>query len=170
MQADISIIKGIHPGFIVERELKSRGIQKAQFAQSLREYPQTLVAVLKGRRRMNTPLALKIEHALGFDEGYLMTLQVFHDIKEEKQRSHSQRQPELNQFRTVLFWDTAIDKIDWQRQKSAIVRRVFERGNEAERDAITRYYGKPVIDAILRSSSGRKPQPHTRNASLANGK
>jgi len=170
MQADISIIKGIHPGLVVECELKNRGLPKVQFAQSLGGHPQTLVAILKGKRRMNTPLALKIEQALGFEEGYLMTLQVFYDIKEEKHRSLEQTPPDLSRFRPALFWDTAVEKIDWQRQKTAVVRRIFSRGNAAEKAAITRYYGKGVIDVILRELSNKPKQPHARNAPLANGK
>lgn len=170
MQPDISILKGIHPGFVVERELKLRGLQKVQFAQSLGEHPQTLVAILKGRRRMNIPLALKIEQSLGFEEGYLMTLQVYYDIKEEKQRMQEQPHPDLSRFRTALFWDTSIDQIDWQRQKTAIIRRIFERGNRQERAAIARYYGRAVVDAVLKELSNKPTQPHAKKPALAHGK
>lgn len=53
--------KGIHPGFILERELKVRHLHKGPFAISLQEYPQTISAITKGKRKMNTSLALKIE-------------------------------------------------------------------------------------------------------------
>ena len=83
---DISLIKGVHPGFILERELKKRKIAKGRFAMSLHEYPQTLVTITKGKRDMNTHLALKIEQSLGFEEGYFMILQVYFDIEKEKKK------------------------------------------------------------------------------------
>ena len=88
-QIDINKIKGIHPGFILERELKQRKIKKSRFAISLQEFPQTLGSITKGKRKMNTPLALKIENALGIDEGYFMTLQAYYEIQEEKKKSTS---------------------------------------------------------------------------------
>ncbi len=148
MKTKLSIIKGIHPGLILERELKQRHLRKGPFAISLDEYPQTLVSITKGKRRMNTNLALKIEKALGIDEGYFMTLQIFFDIKELKKKQ-SNLHPDFTKFRRVLFWDTKIDSIDWEKQKNTIIRRVFERGNEIEKKEIVRFYGRDYVDSIL---------------------
>jgi len=38
--------------------------------------------------------------------------------------------PNLSLLRTILFWDTKIETIDWQKHKKAVINRVFERGNE----------------------------------------
>lgn len=149
MLQHLAILKGIHPGIILERELKKRGISKGPFALSIYEFPQTLSAITKGKRNMNTPLALKIEQALGLEEGYLMTLQVFYEIAEEKRRQHSIHHPNLSRLRKVLFWDTDVDKIDWIRQKRAVIERVFERGNEQEKQEITLFYGQETINQIL---------------------
>ena len=86
MQNNTSFIKGIHPGIILERELKKRHIGKGRFAISLNEFPQTLVTITKGKRSMNTSLALKIERSLGLEEGYFMILQVYYDIEKEKNK------------------------------------------------------------------------------------
>jgi len=56
-------------------------LAKGKFAISLNEFPQTIVAITKRKRRMNVNLALKIELALSLEEGYLMTLQVLVAIK-----------------------------------------------------------------------------------------
>jgi len=144
----LSIIKGIHPGIILERELKQRRLRKGPFAISIGEYPQTLVSITKGKRRMNINLALKIERALGIEEGFFMTLQVFHDIKEIKNKQ-PQLHPKLNKLRRVLFWDTKMENIDWEKQKYAIIKRVFERGNEVEKREIIRFYGKKSVNNIL---------------------
>ncbi len=148
MKSELKILKGIHPGLVLERELKKRHLRKGAFALSLQEYPQTLTAITKGKRGMNTALALKIEEALGLEEGYFMVLQVYYDIAEEKRKLKISA-TSLPKLRRALFWDTKIEKIDWEKQKRAIVKRVFERGNETEKNEIIRYYGKKTIDSIL---------------------
>ncbi len=148
MKNELSIIKGIHPGFILERELKQRHLHKGPFAISLKEYPQTLVSITKGKRRMNINLALKIEEALGIEEGFFMTLQVFYDIKETKNKQYKLH-PDFTKLRRVLFWDTKMENIDWEKQKNAIIKRVYERGNEIEKSEIIRFYGQENVNKIL---------------------
>ena len=148
MKSNLQILKGIHPGFVLERELEKRHLRKGLFALSLQEYPQTLTAITKGKRGMNTSLALKIEEALGLEEGYFMILQVYYDIEQEKKKQNKLR-TDLPQLRPVLFWDTKINTIDWDKQKKAIIKRVFERGNEMEKKEIIRFYGTQTVDAIL---------------------
>lgn len=150
MKKQLDIIKGIHPGIFLERELKKRKLAKSRFALSVNEYPQTLVSITKGKRSMNTSLALKIEHALGLEEGYLMVLQVYYDIAQEKRRKHSEK-PDLTKLRRVVFWDTDVNMIDWEKQKSAVINRVFERGNAQEKKEITRFYGQETVNALLKS-------------------
>ncbi|WP_367769479.1 plasmid maintenance system antidote protein [Flavobacterium sp. WC2421] len=142
----IDIIKGIHPGKMVERELKKRNINKRQFALSIGEYPQILGAIIKGTRRMNVDLSLKIEEKLELEEGFLMTLQVFYDIKEAKKDSNYK--PDLSKFRKGIFWDTDFDKIDWKLMKVSIVKRVFAYGNKIEQGEIIRFYGKEEVSKI----------------------
>lgn len=52
-------------------------------------------------------------------------------------------------LRPILFWDTKPESIDWQKQRKAIIQRVFERGNEQEKGEITRFYGKNEVESIL---------------------
>lgn len=148
MNTKLDVIKGIHPGIILDRELKQRKLRKGQFALAINEFPQTLGSITKGKRRMNIPLALKIEQALQIEEGYFMILQVFYDIEEEK-RKRNTSQPNLSLLRKVLFWDTNIEKINWEKQKRSVIKRVFERGNEVEKKEITRFYGKECINEVL---------------------
>jgi len=153
MKPELSIIKGIHPGLILERELKRRQLHKGPFAISLKEYPQTLVSITKGKRRMNTNLALKIENALEIEEGYFMLLQLYFDIAEIKKSQHKFH-PDLSKLRRVLFWDTKMETIDWVKQKKAVIKRVFERGNEIEKEEIVRFYGQENVNNIL-NTDGR---------------
>ncbi|HEX3934268.1 MAG TPA: hypothetical protein VHW43_06285 [Puia sp.] len=149
MTPSIDILKGIHPGIMLERELKKRGLAKGPFALSIQAFPQTISAITKGQRGMNTPLAMRIENALGLEEGYLMTLQVFYEIKEEKRKQSKSFKPDLALLRPALFWDTDLEKIDWRRQKRAVIERVWERGNEEEKAEMKRFYGEQEVKNVL---------------------
>ncbi len=151
MRTELSIIKGIHPGLILERELKQRHLRKGPFAISLQEFPQTLVSITKGKRRMNTNLALKIENALEIEEGYFMTLQLHYDIAEIKRRQPGSH-PDLSRLRRILFWDTKMENINWEKQRNAVIKRVFERGNDSEKNEIIRFYGIEDINNTLKTN------------------
>jgi plasmid maintenance system antidote protein VapI len=157
MKSELNHLKGIHPGFVLNRELDKRHLRKGAFALSLQEYPQTLTAITKGKRGMNTALSLKIEKALGLEEGYFMILQVYYEIEEEK-RKLNKSWTNLPQLRPVLFWDTKMTSLDWEKQKKAIIKRVFERGNDIEKNEIIRFYGAKTVNDLLNK--------HLQNASL----
>lgn len=149
MQNNLDILKGIHPGIILGRELKKRKLRKNEFASMIDEHPQTLGSIIKEQRKMNTPLSLKIENALNLKEGFLMTLQVFYDIKKIKQEQVESFHPDLKKIRPVVFWDTDINKIDWLYQKNAVIQRIFERGNENEINEIIRFYGREIVMNVI---------------------
>ena len=154
MKTTLDILKGIHPGKFIERELNKMHISKRQFSFSVGEYPQTLGSIIKGNRKMNLDLALKIEQKLGLEEGFLMLLQLYYDINEIKQQQQNVK-PDLSKLRTVLFWDTTLDKIDWQQQKKAIINRVFTRGNQEEKNEMIRFYGVKEVEVVLSKSKNR---------------
>lgn len=146
MKTKIDLLKGIHPGKIIERELLKTNTSKRQFALSIGEHPQTLGAIINGKRNMNVDLSLKIEKQLNLDEGFLMTLQVFYDIKESKK--DREYKPDLSKLNKITFWDTTFDKIDWKSMKKSIINRVFSYGNKHEQDEIVRFYGKDEVNKI----------------------
>lgn len=148
MEMALEKYKGIHPGMILERELKKRNIRKAPFALSLQEYPQTLNDVTKGKRGLTTALSLKLDKALGLEEGTMLVLQAYHNIKKEKQKVQFNQCPDLSIIRKILFWDTDINKIDWESQYKAVIQRIFERGNDEEKKEALRFYGKDKIKAV----------------------
>ena len=151
MNQTLAIIKGVHPGFVLERELKKRKIAKGRFAIALDEYPQTLVSITKGKRNMNPALSLKIEKALSLEEGYFMVLQAYYEIEKVKKKLN-RAIPDLSKIRKILFWDTSFDKIDWEKHKRSIIKRVFQRGNEEEKTEIKRFYGQELIDSIMKKN------------------
>ena len=154
MNRYIDKYKGIHPGIVLGRELKKRSLKQRPFAMTIDEHPQTLNAITKGKRNLNAGLALKIESQLGLEEGTLVVLQAYYDVEQEK-RKLAKSTPNLSRLRASLFWDTDIQKIDWRQQYKAVIKRVFERGNETEKQEIRRFYGTSKINSTL--------QLHTQN-------
>jgi len=85
MLPKISKIKGVFPGAVLSRELKKRGLESKKFALSLREYPQTINAINKGRRGINPSLSIKLGEKLGVDAEYFMLLQACYEVEKKKQ-------------------------------------------------------------------------------------
>lgn len=152
METIIEKYKGIHPGLILERELEKRNLKKGPFALSLQEYPQTLNGITKGQRGLTPSLSLKIDKALGLEEGTMLLLQAYYEIKREQQKDNSEARPDLSIIRKTLFWDTDINKIDWDKQYKAVIQRVFERGNDNEKTEILKFYGERKIKEVTGSA------------------
>lgn len=73
--------------------------------------------------------------------------------------------PNLALIRKALFWDTDINKIDWNKQYKAVIQRVFERGNVDEKLEIKRFYGNDVVEKVL-SENKRQAYIIYKNKSL----
>ncbi len=147
---NIDLIKGIHPGIILARELKKRKLPKRRLAISIGEYAQLLGDITNGKRRINPSLSIRLGKALELDESYFSVLQAYYDIEQEKKKQSLQIHPDLKKFRPVLFWDTDISLIDWVKNKTSVIKRVFERGDAQEKDEIIRFYGEEEVNATLK--------------------
>lgn len=146
MLPDIDKIKGVHPGAVLVRELKNKGLESKQFALSIGEHPQTINAISKGRRGINPALSVKLGNALGTGAAYFMILQAYYEVENERRKLvNLQPVPDLSKFREVIFWDTDMSKIDWENQKKAVIKRIFERGNDIEIQEIIAFYGRETI-------------------------
>ncbi|NDV93311.1 addiction module antidote protein, HigA family [Dysgonomonas sp. 521] len=141
MKHNLDTYKGIHPGKIIDRRLKKLGLSQRAFARNIGEHNQSINAVITGRRPLTTELSIKIERALDFDEGFLLALQAYYNVAEYKRKEASASVTGVPNIRKMLFWDTDFEKIDWGRYRKAVIQRVFERGNEAEKEEIIRFYG-----------------------------
>ena len=146
---NITLIKGIHPGIILGRELKKRKLPKRRLALSIGEFPQLLGDVTNGKSRINPSLSIKLGNAMQIDESFFSVLQAYYDIEQEKKKHALQIHPDLTILRPVLFWDTDIKAINWEKNKTSVIKRIFERGNEQEIREIIRFYGKNKINTVL---------------------
>ena len=140
MSPIIEKLKGIPIGKIISKELKVKGISQRKFAHSLSMHPQTLNAIIKGRRELTLEMSLNMERAFEFEEGTLLILQTFARIEDFKKQKESIGKPTPPNIRRIVFWDTDFDKIDWIKSKQSVIKRVLERGNEFEKREILDYY------------------------------
>lgn len=158
MEKELSILKGIHPGLFLSNELRKKKIRKGRLALDINEYPQVIGDIANGKRRLTPRIALKLDHALGKEEGFFMLLQAWYDVMEEKRTQQPRTTPDLTRLRAGIFWDTDINHIDWTKQYRAVIQRIFERGTEQEQKEITRFYG---IDKVQSTLAQLKDTPDT---------
>lgn len=144
-----SKVKGVHPGAVLKRELKLLGQKKCELAQELGEFPQTVGAILNEKRGVNPKLSIKLGRKFQVTDDYFMLLQASYDVKQAHVVAESQL-PDLSKIRRVLFWDTNFDKIDWDKNRKPVLKRVFERGNEEEIAEMIRFYGKISVAKALK--------------------
>ena len=136
----IDILKGIHPGKIIERDLNKKHLTQRTLAKIVGVPYQTINAIISGRRNITLETALNIEKTLGYDEGFLLILQDFHNISVYKEKKSKEKYNRAPNIRKSLFWDSDFNKIDWGKYKKAVITRVWERGNQIEKDEIARFF------------------------------
>ncbi len=79
-----SIIPAVatHPGSVLKKELKARGIKQKDFAEAIGMPASNLSALIKGNRNVTVAIAIKLEEALGIPFQNWMNLQNrYHYIK-----------------------------------------------------------------------------------------
>lgn len=151
MKYDINILKGIRPGIVIERDLHQLNLSQKDLARKIGEYPSRITEIIKGRRKLNIPLSLKLEQEMGYETGFLMTLQIFYEIRLVENKRQST--PDITKLSPSLFWDTKIEMIDWQRHKRAVIERVMAYGNADEKAEIRRFYGEREVEKYTRPAN-----------------
>lgn len=144
MLPQIDKIKGLHPGFILKRQLKRSNIKSSELAIAIGEHKQTISAIINQRRGINPAISIKLAEHFNIEKDYFMLLQASYEVKRATQLK-PKKTPNLNKFRKVIFWDTTFDKIDWDKNKRAIIQRILERGNDIEINEIIAFYGREKI-------------------------
>ncbi|MDR1679908.1 MAG: helix-turn-helix domain-containing protein [Prevotellaceae bacterium] len=140
MDSRIDIIKGIHPGKFIERELQKKDLTQRALAEETGIPYQTINAIIAGRRNLTTEQSLKIDASLSLKEGFLAILQTYYDIKLYQEQKLAEQYPRQPHIRRILFWDTDFDKINWGKYKDAVIKRILERGSKEEIREIKRFY------------------------------
>jgi len=143
-------IKGIHPGTLLRWELANQNLKGSELAEVIGEHKQTISAILNKRRDINPRLSIKLSKVFKTEKDYFMLLQSSYDVKIITE-SEIKETPNLNNIRKIIFWDTDFNKIDWKKNKKAVIKRILERGNKTEINEIISFYGKKTISKEIKS-------------------
>lgn len=74
------------PGEILREELDARQIKQSAFAMRIGVYPSHFSDVLKGKRRLNAALALKLERELEISAHFWVGLQADYELSKEREK------------------------------------------------------------------------------------
>ena len=143
-------LSNIPCGAVLNRIMTKEGISQSQLAERSGIVRQRICDYLANRRRITVEASLNLERALQIGiSGFFYRIQANHDIylcmQEQAKTSH----PDLDRYRRALFWDTDMEKLDWDNNRHWIIRRTFEYGNEEEILETIRFYGKENVRNIL---------------------
>lgn len=70
-----------HPGELIKDELEAKNLTQAKLAESIGVSPSLINEIIKGKRGVNTEMALLIEAALNIPADLLLNLQSDYDIQ-----------------------------------------------------------------------------------------
>ena len=82
MIQSLTKFNGIHPGAVLKRELKKRGIKPINLAAEVGEHKQTISAILNERRGINANLSVKLAGYFQIDPSFYMQLQAAFEVKQ----------------------------------------------------------------------------------------
>lgn len=93
----------IHPGEVLEKELKERGISQKDFASTIGMPSTVLNALIKRKRNITPDIAVLLEAALDKDAAFWLALQAQRDIEEARKKDEFRRkQQEIETWSALL--------------------------------------------------------------------
>lgn len=84
---DLTPFEPTHPGELIKDELESRNLTQSKLAESIGVSPSLLNEIIKGKRGVNTEMALLIEAALDVPADLLLNLQSDYNMQVAKSDS-----------------------------------------------------------------------------------
>ena len=143
-------LSNIPCGAVLNRIMTKEGISQSQLAERSGIVRQRICDYLTNRRRITVEASLNLEKALRIGiEGFFYRIQTNHDIYTCVKEQAMNNRPNLKYYRKAVFWDTDIEKLDWEKNRQWIIRRVFEYGGEEEILETLHFYGKDVVKEVL---------------------
>jgi len=116
------LFRAVHPGEIINEELKERKIKQKDFAQAIGMQPSHLNEILKSKRALTSSVADKIEKELGIASVELMNIQNQYDYDtrklKEKEIAEQTAINELMEYDKVVCVKTLAKRVgitfDWR--------------------------------------------------------
>lgn len=83
---EIRLYVELTPGEVLAEELEARHISKSAFAMKIGVYPSHFSDILKGKRRLNASIALRLERELGIPTEFWVGLQADYELAAEREK------------------------------------------------------------------------------------
>ena len=100
---NLSPFEPTHPGELLLEELECRNISQARFSEKIGVKPSLLNEIIKGKRGINTEMALLLEAALGISAKFWINLQNDYNLqKAHSNESFMTRIAEIRKIAAVL--------------------------------------------------------------------
>ena len=139
-------------GAVIGRIMSKEHLTQRELANRAGIPYQRINDFIANRRKISPEVSLKLERALNIDnQCFFYKIQTNHEIFTAITQHSELSHPDLSILRKALFWDTDIDKLNWQKNSKWIIQRVFEYGNYSEITETIRFYGKDLIIKELQS-------------------
>ena len=96
---NLTPFEATHPGELLRDELECRNIKQAKFSEQIGVKPSLLNEIIKGKRGVNTEMALLLEAALGIDANLWLNLQNAYNM--QVARSNDSLMKRLSSIRKI---------------------------------------------------------------------
>ena len=126
-------------GTLIRKALKERHLSQRCLALSTGLSYGHVNGIVNNNRKAGQISASKIEKCLCISSGLLLKIQKF-QLQREAELKHIIMEGAKPSIRRYVFWDINFDKLDWQKNKVFIIKRVEQYGTEEEKDAVARFY------------------------------
>ena len=155
-------------GAVIKYLMEHSDITGRELAKKSGLPPQRISDYTNNRRRITAKISFALEQALNIDKrGYFYLIQSHHDIYTASKKTERWQTPNLSNISKHVFWDSDINKIDWQANRKHIVQRAFEYGDALTINELINFYGKTTIEQLLSQiTEPRLADRRRHNASL----
>lgn len=153
-------------GAVIKYFMTHHGTSGKELAAKCGLPPQRISDFTNNRRRITAEISFAFENAFNIEHrGYFYLIQSNHDIYLADKKKRDAQTPDLNRISKHVFWDSNLTRVDWQQNRSHIIQRTFEYGDEQTIKEIIRFYGKKqVTEALSKISETRLADRRTLNA------
>lgn len=149
MLPNLNNIQRTPPYALIEWLLKRQGCTLEELSLQGGISMEELQAILNKEKEIDSYLSESLGRFFGADRDYFLKVQKQWN-KELEYQKLPKPTPNLANIRPVVFWDGDFNKIDWIRYEKGIIQRIFERGNELEKQEIIAFYGREKVIATLK--------------------
>ena len=138
MKQDITY-RPTHPGALIKKELKDRGLSQKAFAEAIGMRPSHISEVINGNRRITIQFAECVEDWLGLSAKLLLDMQLTYDIACKSSDAGNAEEYEANSF---------LSELDQIINVKSLLKGLGKMSPIEKRDFLAEHYGITSVDSL----------------------